>query len=105
MIHFFFCCLCCLMSPACLRLTVTADPLTIVPYSISSQGQGAATASDNSTSTSLPNIVVVMVDDLGWNQVGYHANPAGNTEISTPSIDKHALEGIQVDRAYATPCK
>eukprot|EP00985_Skeletonema_marinoi_P022813 scaffold14762_cov210-Skeletonema_marinoi.AAC.8 len=63
-------------------------------------------ADDSSSTTSskpLPNIVVFMVDDLGWNQVGYHANPAGNMEISTPIIDKHALEGIQVERSYATP--
>ena len=52
----------------------------------------------------LPNIVVVMIDDLGWNQVGYHANPENN-EIYTPSIDMYADEGIKIDRAYMTPCK
>ena len=52
----------------------------------------------------LPNIVVVMIDDLGWNQIGYHANPENN-EIYTPSIDMYADEGIKIDRAYMTPCK
>ena len=67
--------------------------------------EGKPSSSSKSSSTRpLPNIVVVMIDDLGWNQVGYHANPQ-NTEISTPNIDKHALGGIQVDRGYATPCK
>ena len=50
----------------------------------------------------LPNIVVVMIDDLGYNQVGYHANPE-NSEIKTPNIDKHAKEGIIMDRGYMTP--
>ena len=48
----------------------------------------------------MPNIVVFMVDDLGWNQVGYHANPAGNNEIYTPTIDKHATSGIIMNRGY-----
>mmetsp|Transcript_44890 Transcript_44890/g.95562 ORF Transcript_44890/g.95562 Transcript_44890/m.95562 type:complete len:968 (+) Transcript_44890:102-3005(+) len=51
----------------------------------------------------LPNIVVVMIDDLGWNQVGYHANPEGNNEIHTPAIDEYAMQGIKVDRGYLTP--
>lgn len=54
----------------------------------------------SSQDSTLPNIVVFMVDDLGWNQVGYHANPAGNDEVYTPSIDKHANSGIKMERGY-----
>ena len=54
----------------------------------------------SSEQSKLPNIVVFMVDDLGWNQVGYHANPAGNHEIYTPSIDRHANSGIKMERGY-----
>ena len=64
-------------------------------------GKGAG----NGGKDSMPNIVVIMIDDLGWNQVGYHANPVENFEIYTPSIDTHADEGIKIDRGYATPCK
>lgn len=65
------------------------------------KGKGAG----NGGKDNMPNIVVIMIDDLGWNQVGYHANPVENFEIYTPSIDKHADEGIKIDRGYATPCK
>ena len=39
-----------------------------------------------------------MADDLGWNDVGYHG---GN--IDTPSLDKLAEQGVQLNRFYTTP--
>tara|TARA_B100000446_G_scaffold93839_4_gene88026 strand:- start:18847 stop:20334 length:1488 start_codon:yes stop_codon:yes gene_type:complete len=46
-----------------------------------------------------PNIVILLADDLGWSDVGFH----GNTEIDTPALDRIAREGMQLDRFYATP--
>lgn len=46
-----------------------------------------------------PNIIVMVADDLGWSDVGFH----GNTEIDTPSLDRLASEGAQLDRFYTTP--
>jgi hypothetical protein len=53
--------------------------------------------------SALPNVLVFIVDDLGWNQVGYHASKVGNNEIQTPNIDKAAKEGIELNRGYVTP--
>jgi hypothetical protein len=50
-----------------------------------------------------PNIVIFLVDDLGWNQVGYHAAPSGNNEVKTPHIDHYATTGIELDRGSMTP--
>ncbi len=36
-----------------------------------------------------------MVDDLGWDDVGYHGS-----DILTPHIDELALEGVRLDRYY-----
>lgn len=44
-----------------------------------------------------PNIVFILADDLGWNQVGYH----GTSYYSTPNIDRIAREGMQFRQAYA----
>lgn len=45
-----------------------------------------------------PNVIIMVADDLGWNDVGYHGG-----EIDTPSLDRLAEEGVQLDRFYTTP--
>jgi arylsulfatase A len=44
-----------------------------------------------------PNIVLILADDMGWNQVGYH----GSKFYETPHIDRIAREGIQFRHAYS----
>ena len=44
-----------------------------------------------------PNVVVILVDDLGWRDAGY----AGSRYYRTPSIDRLATEGVRFTAAYA----
>ena len=46
----------------------------------------------------LPNILVILADDLGYGDVGY----TGSTEIQTPRIDDLALNGVICKNGYVT---
>lgn len=45
-----------------------------------------------------PNIVVVLVDDMRWDEFG----AAGHNYIETPAIDRIATEGVMFTNAFAT---
>ena len=62
-------------------------------------GPGLAMGDDASSAADSPNVIVIVADDLGWADVGYH----GEEAIQTPAIDRLAREGVQLDRFYATP--
>ncbi len=46
-----------------------------------------------------PNIIHILVDDLGWGSVGFN----GQTQIATPNLDAIANGGMRLLNAYATP--
>jgi len=45
-----------------------------------------------------PNIIIMVADDLGWSDVGFHGG-----DIDTPSLDQLAAEGVELSRFYTTP--
>ena len=47
---------------------------------------------------SQPNIVLIVADDLGWNDIGYH-----NKDIRTPNLDRMQREGVELDQCYVQP--
>lgn len=48
--------------------------------------------------SSKPNILIIIPDDLGWSDVGYHGSV-----IQTPNIDKLAETGIRLEQHYVMP--
>lgn len=47
---------------------------------------------------SQPNVIFILVDDMGWNDVGYNGS-----EIATPNLDQMANAGMRLDRNYVYP--
>ena len=45
-----------------------------------------------------PNILVLVADDLGWADVGYHGS-----KLPTPNIDRLVREGVELDQHYVAP--
>lgn len=43
-------------------------------------------------------IVLVVIDDFGWSDVGFHGS-----KIHTPNMDKLAAEGVILDNYYVQP--
>lgn len=52
-----------------------------------------------SKTESRPNIVLILLDDLGWSDLGCH----GNDIVETPTIDKLASESVQFSQFYVNP--
>ncbi|XP_071109083.1 arylsulfatase B-like [Haliotis cracherodii] len=57
-----------------------------------------ATTNTSSSSPQRPNIVFIVADDLGWNDVGFR-----NPDILSPNIDKLAREGVILNSSYVQP--
>jgi arylsulfatase len=45
-----------------------------------------------------PNVVVILVDDMGWSDIGAYGG-----EIATPNIDALAARGLRFSQFYSTP--
>ncbi|MEE3035227.1 MAG: sulfatase [Bacteroidota bacterium] len=50
-----------------------------------------------SSKSSNPNVIFILVDDLGWNDLGY----SGSTFYETPNIDALSQESFEFTNAYA----
>lgn len=45
-----------------------------------------------------PNIIIILADDLGWGDVGFHGS-----DIKTPNLDQLAREAVVLSRYYTAP--
>ncbi len=58
----------------------------------------ASAASSIRASQSRPNFIVIVADDLGWNDLGCY----GHQAIRTPNVDRLAAEGLRFTHAFLT---
>lgn len=48
--------------------------------------------------TTKPHILLIIADDFGYNDIGYHGS-----EIKTPNLDKLSGEGVKLENYYVQP--
>ena len=46
-------------------------------------------------------VLLMLIDDLGFADVGYHGNHIGS-QVVTPTIDKLSAEGVRLEQYYVT---
>ena len=55
----------------------------------------------SSNSEELPNIIIILADDLGWNDISFYGGGLGDGAVQTPNIDRIAAEGVHFSNGYA----
>lgn len=63
-----------------------------------SLGIGSLLMAQETKADTLPNVVLIVIDDMGWNDVSYHGS-----EVRTPTMDRLAKEGVELNRFYVHP--
>ena len=57
---------------------------------------------DTQDAGSQPNIIFIFGDDLGFNDIGYHAMEHGSA-VRTPNLDRLAAQGVKLENYYVQP--
>ena len=52
--------------------------------------------------SSKPNIIIILVDDLGFNQISSYGGGMANGQFKTPNIDKLANDGVLCTNGYSS---
>ena len=62
----------------------------------------AAAGHDVGAPQQQPNIVMLLMDDYGWANAGWHNNAttAGQREVRTPHMNQLIAEGIELNQHY-----
>jgi arylsulfatase A-like enzyme len=88
------------MSPGSrsVRTPPSVHPRTVLLWLLGLWLWGGFSAARASSEDRPPNFLILIADDLGWRDVGYHGS-----EIRTPHLDAMARAGVRLERHYVCP--
>jgi len=81
-----------------IRLALAGGAATVIPSLDPLRSFGRPMEKGEQTPGEKPNIVIIMADDLGWADVGYHG-----AKTSTPNIDRLAKDGVRLENFHVCP--
>ncbi len=67
-------------------------------FALGAMGMGCAGRLGTPGGSARPNILLILVDDAGWKDFGFH-----DSEVMTPNLNRLAAEGAVLDQYYVTP--
>ena len=56
---------------------------------------------EKDSSDTRPNIILILADDLGFNDISFYNGGAGSGSLMTPNIDQIAFDGVIFENGYA----
>ena len=67
------------------------------------QGPMVATAAQGTSTQGkrAPNVIVILADDLGWNDISFNGGGVAGGAVPTPNIDSIGKDGVTFGQAYA----
>lgn len=83
------------------RKTLGSFKLSLLALVVATSSHAAVTSSPTPATSSQPNIIVIMGDDVGWFNIG--AYNQGIMSGKTPNLDKLASQGTRFTDYYAEP--
>jgi arylsulfatase B len=81
-----------------IRMALAGGAAAVIPSFDSFQNIGRPLEKADKAPAGKPNIVLILADDLGWADVGYHG-----AKTSTPNIDRLANDGVRLENFHVCP--
>ena len=79
------------------RWRVNQRRIVVIAIALFGLSFASSIQASNPTAIENPNIIFILADDLGFNQIGAY----GDTPIKTPTLDRLAKNGIRFTQAYS----